>query len=111
MSISWHPLQFLLQIEQSNIEGDIQDLVSFGAGIFAFILFLLSFYAWTRRRQPALLIVSGAFFLFFLKAVLQLLPQQTNLLNLILGLIDFVILTTFFVAIVIGPRRKPREMN
>ena len=107
MSTAWYLVQLVLQVGQSNVEqGDIQDLVSFGAGIFALILFLLAMYAWSRRRQPALLIVSGAFLLFFLKEVFQLLPQQTNASNLILGLMDFVILAAFFVAIVIRPRRK-----
>ena len=108
MSTAWYLLQLALQVGQSNVEqgGDVQDLLSFGAGIFALILFLLSFYAWTRRRQPSLLIVSGAFLLFFLKEVFLLLPQQTNATGLILGLIDFAVLAAFFVAIVVGQRRR-----
>ncbi len=99
--------QLMLQVGQTNPgQGDIQDLLSFGAGVFALILFLLSLYAWTRRRQPSLLIVSGAFFLFFLKEVLQLLPEQTNLSNLVLVAIDFVILASIFVALVVRPGRK-----
>jgi len=110
MSIAWYLLQMALQVGQSNVEqGDVQDLLSLGAGIFALVLFLLSFYAWTRRRQPALLIVSAAFLLFFLKEVFQLLPQQTNASNLILGLIDFVILAAFFVAMVVRPRRRGHD--
>ncbi|MDG7008300.1 MAG: hypothetical protein JRN06_08645 [Nitrososphaerota archaeon] len=105
MSTAWYFLQLALQVRQSDV-GDIQDLLSFGAGIFALILFLLSSYAWSRRRQPALLIVSAAFLLFFLKEVFQLLPQQTSASNLILGLIDFAVLAAFFLAIVVRPRRK-----
>ena len=97
----------VLQVGQTNAEqGDIQNLLGFGAGVFALVLFLLSLYAWTRRRQPSLLIVSGAFFLFFLKEVLQLLPEQTNLSSLVPVAIDFVILAAIFIALVVRPRRK-----
>ena len=99
--------QLMLQVGQVNVDqGEIQDLLSFGAGVFALVLFLLSLYAWTRRRQPSLLIVSGAFFLFFLKEVLQLLPEQTNLSSLVPVAIDFVILAAIFIALVVRPGRK-----
>lgn len=99
--------QLILQVGQINVDqGGIQDLLSFGAGVFAFVLFLLSLYAWTRRRQPSLLLVSGAFFLFFLKEVLQLLPEQTNLSNLVPATIDFVILAAIFIALVVRPGRR-----
>ena len=97
----------VFQVGQVNVEqGDIQNLLGFGTGVFALVLFLLSLYAWTRRRQPSLLIVSGAFFLFFLKAVLELLPEQTNVSNVVLTGIDFVILAAIFVALVVRPGRK-----
>lgn len=100
-------VQVMLQVGQINADqGDVQDLLSFGAGVFALVLFSLSLYAWTRRRQPSLLIVSGAFFLFFLKEVLQLLPEQTNLSSLVPVAIDFVILAAIFIALVVRPGRK-----
>ena len=96
-----------LQIEQLGAEQmDAQEIISFATGVFAFVLFLLSLYAWSRRRQAPLLIVAGAFLLFVLKEIIELLPQQINALNLILNLIDLVALAAFFVAIVIRPRRK-----
>lgn len=107
INVTIHLLLALEQVEPSSVEqGDIQNLLILGAGIFALVLSLLSLYAWTRRRQPALLLVSVAFLVFFLKEVLQLLPQQTNVSNLILGLIDFVILAVFFAAVVIRPRKR-----
>lgn len=99
--------QVMVQVGQINADqGDVQDLLSFGAGVFALVLFLLSLYAWTRRRQPSLLIVSGAFFLFFLKEVLQLFPEQTNLSSLVPVAIDFGILAAIFIALVVRPERK-----
>ena len=107
MSAAYCLLLSMLQVSQSNVEqGDIQNLLGFGAGVFALVLFLLSLYAWTRRRQPSLLIISGAFFLFFLKEVLQLLPEQTNLSSLVPVAIDFVILAAIFIALVVRPGGK-----
>lgn len=80
-----------------------------GAGIFALILFILSLYAWSRRRQPALAIVSLAFLLFFLTHVVQILDDVYNFgpsLDLVLVFTDFIVLALFFIAIVIRPKRK-----
>lgn len=105
MSVYPHVLQF---IQSTTEEGDIQDLLTFGAGIFALVLFSLSLYAWARRRQPSLLVVSAAFILFFVKAVIQLIPQQTNASNLFQSLLDFAVLAAFFIAIVLGPRKRSK---
>ncbi len=43
---------------------DPTELLEIGRGIFALILFSLSLYAWSRRRQPALIMMAAAFFLF-----------------------------------------------
>jgi len=45
-------------------------------GVFAAVLFSLSLYAWSRRRNVGLLLVSSAFLLFFLKEVLWVLSQM-----------------------------------
>lgn len=87
-------------------QADLQDIIVLATGISALVLALLSLYAWSRRRQAPLLIVAGAFFLFVLKEIIELVPQQTNALGLILSVIDFIALAAFFVAIVIRPRRK-----
>jgi hypothetical protein len=96
--------------------GDLADAFRLGTGIFALVLFLLSIYAWSRRRQPALLLVSMAFLLFFFKIIVEFLPLAYDLgefasWDLLLVSIDFVILALFFAAIVIRPRRKRPEQN
>jgi hypothetical protein len=89
----------------------IDDVPSFLAGIFAFALFLLSLYAWFRRKQFSLLIVSFAFFIYSMKEMMELIPNQTDAINLIRNILDFVILVTFFIAIIIGPRiRKTKSV-
>ncbi|TMI18781.1 hypothetical protein E6H33_00780 [Candidatus Bathyarchaeota archaeon] len=83
---------------------DPTDLLEIGRGIFALILFSLSLYAWSRRRQPALIMVAAAFLLFFMKTLLDyVLPSTTE--DVVRVGIDFVALALFFVAIVVRPRR------
>jgi hypothetical protein len=83
---------------------DPTDLLEIGRGIFALILFSLSLYAWSRRRQPALIMVAAAFLLFFMKTLLDyVLPSTTE--DIVRVGIDFVALALFFVAIVVRPRR------
>jgi hypothetical protein len=80
------------------------ELLELGRGIFALILFSLSLYAWSRRRQPALVIVATAFLLFFLKTLLDyVLPSTTE--DFVRVGIDFAALALFFVAIVVRPRK------
>ena len=83
---------------------DPTDLLEIGRGIFALILFSLSLYAWSRRRQPALIMVAAAFLLFFMKTLLDyVLPSPTE--GIVRVGIDFAALALFFVAIVVRPRR------
>ena len=83
---------------------DPTDLLEIGRGIFALILFSLSLYAWSRRRQPALIMVAAAFLLFFMKTLLDyVLPSTTE--DIVRVGIDFVALALFFVAIVVRPRK------
>ncbi len=83
---------------------DPTDLLEIGRGIFALILFSLSLYAWSRRKQPALIMVAAAFLLFFTKTLLDyVLPSTTE--DIVRVGIDFVALALFFVAIVVRPRR------
>jgi hypothetical protein len=80
------------------------ELLEIGRGIFALILFSLSFYAWSRRKQPALIMVATAFLLFFLKTLLDyVLPSTTE--DFVRVGIDFAALALFFVAIVVRPRK------
>ncbi len=83
---------------------DPTDLLEIGRGIFALILFSLSLYAWSRRRQPALIMVAAAFLLFFMKTLLDyVLPSTTE--DIVRVGIDFAALALFFVAIVVRPRK------
>ena len=65
----------------------------------------MSLYAWYRRRQPALVIVSLAFLLFFVKSALDLLPLSFSVNELTRLSIDFIALALFFIAIVVRPRK------
>jgi len=88
----------------SGSPNDLTDLLEIGRGIFALILFSLSLYAWSRRRQPALIMVAAAFLLFFMKTFLDyVLPSTTE--GIVRVGIDFAALALFFVAIVVRPRR------
>jgi heme A synthase len=106
-----------LQIGQfEGQQGEVADAFRLGTGIFAFLLFFLSVYAWSRRKQPALLLVSAAFLLFFFKIIVEVLTSvydfgEFPLWDLLLILIDFIILALFFMAVVIRPRRKRPEQD
>jgi len=85
---------------------DPTELLEIGRGIFALILFSLSLYAWSRRKQPALIMVAAALFLFFIKTFLDyILPSPTE--DFVRVGIDFAALALFFVAIVLRPRQDP----
>ncbi len=81
------------------------EILELGRGIFALILFSVSLYAWYRRRQPALVIVSLAFLLFFVKSALDLLPLSRPIDEFTRLSMDFIALALFFVAIVVRPRK------
>ncbi len=83
---------------------DPTELLEIGRGIFALTLSSLSLYAWSRRRQPALIMVAAAFFLFFMKTLLDyVVPSPTQ--DIVRVGIDFAALALFFIAIVVRPRR------
>ena len=84
------------------------ELLELGRGVFALVLFAVSVYAWWKRRQPALIIVAVAFFLFFAKTLFDFfLP--TTVLDIVRVTIDFAALALFFVAIVVRPRHGPGD--
>lgn len=79
------------------------ELLELGRGVFALVLFAVSLYAWQIRRQPALVMVAVAFFLFFTKTLFDFfLPAAA--LDVVRVTIDFAALALFFVAIVVRPR-------
>ena len=95
-------------------EREAAGALDFGTGVFALILFGLSLFAWTRRKQPALLIVSLAFFLFFSTHAIELMDETgiiqepSGILQLTLIAVDFLILLLFFIAVVVRPKRRLR---
>jgi hypothetical protein len=89
----------------TGLSTDPAEILELGRGVFGLVLFAISLYAWSKRKQPALLIVAAAFVLFFAKTVLDVLYSTSTLIDLIRPLFDFVALALFFVAIVIRPRK------
>jgi hypothetical protein len=92
----------------TDVPTDPVEILEIGRGIFAFALFSLSVFAWSKRRQPALIMVATAFFLFFAKTFFDFfLP--TTILDFARVTIDFAALALFFVAIVVRPRHDPSD--
>ncbi len=86
----------------SSSPTDPTALLDIGRGIFSLVLFAVSLYAWSKRRQPSLAMVAAAFFLFFLKTLIDyVLPSPTD--DFVRVGLDFVALALFFVAIVVRP--------
>lgn len=92
----------------TSIPTDPVELLEIGRGFFAFALFSLSLFAWSKRRQPALIMVATAFFLFFAKTLFDFFLPET-ILDFVRVSIDFVALALFFVAIVVRPRHDPGD--
>jgi uncharacterized membrane protein YcfT len=100
MIVSQLPLQ-----ATTGLSADPAEILELGRGVFALVLFTISLYAWSKRKQPALMIVAAAFLPFFAKTVLDVLYPTSTLIDLVRPLFDFVALALFFVAIVIRPRK------
>jgi len=88
----------------------VSDLFIFASGVFAAILFALSFNAYRNLKAKKLLLVSVAFAIFSIHAIvskLDLFAVKLDLstLDLILAILTFVALTFFFMAIVIREKR------
>jgi hypothetical protein len=92
-------------LDITGLSTDPAELLELGRGVFALVLFMISLYAWSKRRQFALIIVATAFLLFFVKTVLDILLPTSTLLDLSREFIDFAALALFFVAIVVRPRK------
>lgn len=86
-------------------ELELSDFIDFSSGIFAAFLLALSLLAYKNTKSKRLLFVSAAFGLFALRALLArldllVLEIQSTVIELILALSGFVILSLFFLAIV-----------
>jgi hypothetical protein len=92
-------------LDTLGLSADPIEILELGRGVFALILFAVSVYAWSKRRQLALIIVATAFLLFFTKTLLDILLQASPLLELTRVSIDFATLALFFVAIIVRPRK------
>jgi heme/copper-type cytochrome/quinol oxidase subunit 1 len=100
----------LASIEEGE-GGGFATVLEFGAGTFSLVLFAVTLYAWFRRRQPTLLVVSFAFFTFFVKQILEILPFSVLHTEIASSILDFLTLTLFFVALVVAPKRKGASRN
>lgn len=100
MTISQLPI-----LDTTVLSTDPAEILELGRGVFALVLFAISLYAWSKRKQPALIIVAVAFLLFFAKTILDVLFPTSTLLDLSREFIDFAALALFFVAIVVRPRK------
>ena len=92
-------------LDTIGLSADPTEILELGRGVFALILFTISLYAWSKRKQLSLIIVATAFLLFFAKTVLDILLPASTLLGLTRESIDFAALALFFVAIVVRPRK------
>jgi len=86
--------------------GGFSTVLEVGAGAFSLVLIAVTLYAWFRRRQPTLLVVSFAFITFFIKQILEILPFNALHTEIASSILDFITLTLFFLALVVAPRRK-----
>lgn len=98
-----------LQIFGYDERGSIQFLFEAGASIFSLLLFAVTMFAWSRRRQRTIIIVALAFLAYFSKLLIELLPFGELHDDLVSASIDFVTLALFFVAVVVRPRRGSQD--
>jgi hypothetical protein len=104
--------------EGVNINSDttdyLSDLFIFGSGIFAAILFALSLNAYRNLRTKRLLIVSVAFAIFSVQAIVSKLDLfavklESSTIELVLAILTFVALALFFLAIVRREKLKTKN--
>ncbi len=103
-------LAFLLNATQLLGEGfDLGDLLDLIAGSFALFLFAASLYAWYRRRQRTLLLVSAAFLLFFVRILIEVQPIEGVPIDISGVVLQFLALALFFLAVVLKPRPSTKS--
>jgi len=91
-------------------EGPIELGLDLATGLFSFVLFVVTLYAWARRsKQPTLIIVSLGFLAFFVKQLVATLPFPPLHGELFGSVMDFLTLSLFFLALVVRPRRRISE--
>lgn len=98
-------LPFVIAEENTDIfvgNFELEKLLNLGSGILAFILFLLTFFAYKRSSNKRLLYVSVAFLLFSLKGILVSLEMffgDWSWVDPVASIFDFAILLSFFFGI------------
>jgi hypothetical protein len=105
--------QFPVNDTNDNIDY-ISDLFVFGSGLFAAILFALSLNAYTNLKTKRLLLVSIAFAIFSVNAIISKLDLfgvriEISILDLLLTILTFAALAVFFMAIVRRESFKPKS--
>jgi hypothetical protein len=93
-------------LQIGNGEFDLVDVIAIASGIFAIVLLSLSTYAWLKRKQTSLILVSAVFLVFVFRIAIETILPFSDSLQLILEILDFVILGLLFIAIVVPPRLK-----
>jgi len=91
-------------------EGSVEYILDAATGVFSFILFAVTVYAWLRRsRQLTLLIVAFGFLAFFVVQAVEIVPYPALHGELFRSVMEFVTLTLFFIALVVRPQRSTRK--
>src|SRR5207244_7593534 len=93
----------LLILDTTGLSVDPSEILELARGVFALVLFTISLYAWSKRKQPALLIVATAFLPFFAKTVLDVFYPTSTLIDFIRPLFYFIPLAFFCVALFTKP--------
>ncbi len=74
-SIMFGQISTALQFGDVEPSESLAFILEAAASIFSLVLFFVTMYAWSRRgRQPALLVVSVAFLVYFSKLIIEILP-------------------------------------
>lgn len=94
-------------------KANMAELFDIGSGIFAVILCTLSLIAYRNLRSTRMLLVSAAFGMFAVHAIVSRLDVfipaiESSVLELIVSIISFVSLAFFFLAIVRKPKINAR---
>lgn len=94
-------------------KANMAELFDIGSGIFAVILCTLSLIAYRNLRSTRMLLVSAAFGMFAIHAIVSRLDVfipaiESSVLELIVSIISFVSLAFFFLAIVRKPKINAR---
>lgn len=97
-------------------KGNLAEFFDFGIGIFAAVLFALSLIAYRNLKMKRILYVSCAFAIFAIHTLVSRLnlfvPDiESSALELILSVMEFVALASFFVAIVRKERVTTKTIN